>query len=381
MEMKHGTHIPLTDLFLIVSCAKESQHNTVRSQGRFDNVRNIFDILLIVKVRQILSGNIGMLGKVVVRSVGNAPQLAPAEGEQELNIRSRFGIEGKLFLIMVTDTHFFRFDSQGLQPVDTELLPVSKPFQISVGLTEEFQLHLLKFTGTEGKVSGSDFVTEGFAHLADAEGNLLSGGTLYVFEVHKNTLCGFRTKVNRILRILGNALEGLEHQVKLTDIRKIMFAAARAGNVMFFNEIHHFFLIPAVNGAVQLYAVVRSVIFNYFVRTETLVAFLTVHQRIGKAAQMAAGHPCLRVHENGAVNTHIIRISGDEFLPPCLLHIIFQLHAQVAVIPCIGKASVNFGPGVYKASRFGQSHNFFHCLFHFFSSCFIRYASFYLNMI
>ena len=160
-----------------------------------------------------------------------------------------------------------------------------------------------------------------------------------------------------------------------------MFAAARAGNVMFFNEIHHFFLIPAVNGAVQLYAVVRSVIFNYFVRTETLVAFLTVHQRIGKAAQMAAGHPCLRVHENGAVNTHIIRISGDEFLPPCLLHIIFQLHAQVAVIPCIGKASVNFGPGVYKASRFGQSHNFFHCLFHFFSSCFIRYASFYLNMI
>ena len=239
---------------------------------------------------------------------------------------------------MVTDTHFFRFDSQGLQPVDTELLPVSKPFQISVGLTEEFQLHLLKFTGTEGKVSGSDFVTEGFAHLADAEGNLLSGGTLYVFKVHKNTLCGFRTKVNRILRILGNALEGLEHQVKLTDIRKIMFAAARAGNVMFFNEIHHFFLIPAVNGTVQLYAVVRSVIFNDFVRTETLVAFLTVHQRIGKAAQMA-------------------------------------------VIPGIGKASVNFGPGVYKASRFGQSHNFFHCLFHFFSSCFIRYASFYLNMI
>ena len=39
-------------------------------------------------------------------------------------------------------------------------------------------------------------------------------------------------KIYRILRILGNALEGLEHQVELTDIGEIMLAAGRTADVV-----------------------------------------------------------------------------------------------------------------------------------------------------
>ena len=66
-------------------------------------------------------------------------------------------------------------------------------------------------SGTEGEVSGSDLVTEGFADLADTKGKLLSGGSLDVLEVHENTLCRFRTEIYRILGVLGHTLEGLEH--------------------------------------------------------------------------------------------------------------------------------------------------------------------------
>ena len=204
---------------------------------------------------------------------------------------------------MVSDTHFFRLDAKSLQPVDTELFPVCEPFEVSVGLTEEFQLHLLKLSGTEREVAGCDFIPEGLTDLTDTKRDFLSGSTLYVLEVYENTLCGFGTQIYRILCILRNTLEGLEHQVELTDLGKVMLAAGRAGNLIIFDKLHHLFLTPAVYRASQINIVLLRIIFDDLICTETLVAFLTVHQRIGKAAQMAAGHPCLRVHENGAVNT------------------------------------------------------------------------------
>lgn len=133
---------------------------------------------------------------------------------------------------------------------------------------------------------------------------------------------------------------------------------------MFFNKIHHLFLGPAVNGAVQLNIIFFCKIFDDFIRTETLMTFLTVHKRIRKASEMAAGHPCLGIHQNSTVNTYVIGIGGDKFLPPCFLYVILKFHTQIAIIPGICQTSVNFRPGVYKASRFGQGHNFFHSLFH-----------------
>ena len=61
MEVKHGTHITLSDFFLIVCCAQECQGNTVSTQGRLDNIRNVFFFLLIIKIAHILAGYILML--------------------------------------------------------------------------------------------------------------------------------------------------------------------------------------------------------------------------------------------------------------------------------------------------------------------------------
>ena len=53
--------------------------------------------------------------------------------------------------------------------------PKFKPLKVGSGLTEEFELHLLKLTGTEGKVSGCDLISEGLTDLAYTKGKLFSG--------------------------------------------------------------------------------------------------------------------------------------------------------------------------------------------------------------
>ena len=362
--MKHRSHITLSDFLFVIGGAEEGKHHTVSSQRRLDHVGNVLHILLVVKIAQILSGYLRMTAQVIVGSVRNAPEFAPAEGEQEFNVGGRLGVEGKLFLLMVSDAHLIFLHAKGLQPVNAELFPVGKPFQVRIRLTEKFQLHLFKFTGTEGEVTGRDFVTEGFSDLADAEGNLLAGSTLHVLEVDKNALCGFRTQIHGVFRIFGHALEGLEHQIELTNLREVVLSAGRAGNVMFVDEIHHLFLAPAVHGAVELDTIFFRIILDQLIRAEPFMTLTAVHQGIREAAEMSACHPGLGIHQNGTVHTHIITVPRDELLPPGLLHIIFQLHAQVTVIPGIRKTAVNLGAGIHKASRLGKRHNFFHCFFH-----------------
>ena len=193
MEMENGSHISLPDLLLVVGGAEERQGHPVRAQGRLDHVGDVSLLRLVVKVGQILSGYGLVLSQVVVRAVCDAPQLAPAEGEQELNVGGGLAVEAQLLLLMVTHPQLFFFQSQILQPADAELLPVVKPLQVRIRLAEELQLHLLELSGTEGKVSGSDLVAERFSDLADAEGNFLSGGSLNILEVDKNALSRLRS--------------------------------------------------------------------------------------------------------------------------------------------------------------------------------------------
>ena len=58
-------------------------------------------VRLLVEVGHVLAGMILMLLQVVVRAVRNAPELAPAEREEELDIGRRLGVEGKLLLLMI----------------------------------------------------------------------------------------------------------------------------------------------------------------------------------------------------------------------------------------------------------------------------------------
>ena len=65
----------------------------------------------------------------------------------------------------------------------------------------------------------------------------------------------------------------------------------------------------------------------------TGLALLAVHQRIGKAADMAGSDPDLRIHQDSAVETDIVLAFLNETLPPKLFNIIFKLNAERTVIP------------------------------------------------
>jgi hypothetical protein len=92
----------------------------------------------------------------------------------------------------------------------------------------------------------------------------------------------------------------------------------------------------------QLDALLLGEVLDELVRAEALVALAAVHERVGEAAQMAGGHPGLRVHQDGGVQTHVVGVLLHEFLPPGALDVVLELHAQRAVVPGVGKAAVDF---------------------------------------
>ncbi len=364
MEAHNGTLVAALELLFVVSCAQECQGDTVCAQGRLDNVRDVAGLLLVVKVGQILTGGVLVLGQVIVCPVRDAPQLAPAEGEQELDVRGSLGIEGKLLGIMVAHAGLFGLEAEGHQPVPAEILPIFEPLEVCIGLAEKLKLHLLELTGTEGEVTGCDLISERLTHLADAEGNLLPGSSLDILEVYENTLCGLGAKIYCRRGVLGNTLEGLEHQVELTDIGPVELAAGRAGNSELVDEAHHFICCPAVNAAVQSHLLLGRIALDQLIRTITGTAGLAVHERVGKACQMSAGDPGAGIHEDCAVDADVLGRLSDKFLPPCLLDVVLELNAQIAVIPCIGQTAVDLGTGIDESSVVAKRNDLFHCLFH-----------------
>ena len=141
---------------------------------------------------------------------------------------------------MVTQTQILVFQTDAQQELVAEIAPVLEPFQIGAGFAEKFQLHLLEFAHTEDEVAGRDLVAEGLADLTDAERQLAPGGALHIHKVGKDALRGFGTQIHRVFRILGNTLEGFEHQVKLPDVGEVVLAAGGAGDLVLIDKGFHF---------------------------------------------------------------------------------------------------------------------------------------------
>ena len=348
---------------LVVGLHQEGQHHTVGAQGGLHHVGDIVLTRFLVEVGHIHAGGVLMLGQVVVGTVRHAPQLAPAEGEHELEVRGGLGVEAQLLGRVIPQAQVLVLHVQVQQPLMAEVAPVVEPLQIGAGLAEELQLHLLELTGTEGEVARGDLVAEGLADLADAEGELAAGGALDVVEVDKDALSGLGTQVDRVLGVLGNTLEGLEHQVELTDVGEIVLAAGGAGYLVLFDESGHLLLGEGVNGLIQGDVLLGAEVLDQLVGAEALLALLAVHEGIGEAAQMAGGNPGLGVHQNGGVLTYVVGVLLDELLPPGLLHVVLQLHAQGAVIPGVGQAAVDLAAGENKAAVLAQGDDFIHRLF------------------
>ena len=108
VETENGSLISSLQFFHIICCTEEGQSYSVRTERRLYNIRNIMLIRLIVKITHILTGNLFMLGKVIIGSVRNPPKFAPTEGEEEFQVCCGLGIERKFCLLMIPCTkHFF----------------------------------------------------------------------------------------------------------------------------------------------------------------------------------------------------------------------------------------------------------------------------------
>ena len=94
--MKYRTHIWLffrTDIFLIIRTAQKCQHHTISAKRRFNNIWDVFLLRLVIKIGQILTRYILMLCQVIIRTVRDTPQLAPAKWEEKFHIGRCFTVK------------------------------------------------------------------------------------------------------------------------------------------------------------------------------------------------------------------------------------------------------------------------------------------------
>ena len=365
MQVQHHAHVVLRlvhDL-LVIRVAQHGQHAALHAEGRLDDIGDVALVRLGIEVGQILAGGLLVLGQVVIRAVGDAPQLAPAEGEQELEVRRGLGVEAQLLGVVVAQAEVFVLQADTEQPVMAERAPVVEPLEVGAGLAEELQLHLLELAHAEDEVAGGNLVAEGLTDLAHAEGQLAAGGALGVDEVGEDTLRRLGAEVHGVLRVLGHALERLEHQVKLADVGEVVLAAGGAGDIVLLDEVLHLLLGERVDGLGQLDRLLMAELLDQLVGAEALLALAAVHQRIGEAREVAAGDPRLRVHEDGGVLADVVGVLLHELLPPGLLDVVLQLDAEGAVVPRVGEAAVDLRPGEDKAAVFTQGNDFVHGLF------------------
>ena len=358
VQVKNGTHVVFRlvhDLF-VVSVAEERERHAVAAERRLDDVRHIVLVRFLVEVRKILAGRLLMALEIVVRAVGNAPQLAPV-GEREgiFDVSRGAGVERELRRLVVAQPEMLFLDAETQQPVLAVVFPVGKPFKVRAGLAEEFALHLLKLARAEREVARRDLVAERLADLADAERELPARRALDVREVDENALRGLRAEIAGRGRVLGNADGGFEHEVELADGRKVVLAAHRADDVLVLGDksVH---LLKGHGVHVDLVVLLA----DELVGAVTRAAGLAVEQRVGKARNVAGRDPRLRVHDDGGVETDVIGALLHELLEPRLLDVVLELHAERTVVPGVGKAAVNFASGVDKAAVLAERYDLVH---------------------
>ena len=194
--------------------------------------------------------------------------------------------------------------------------------------------------------------------LPDPEGNAQAGRTLDVLEIDENALRRLGTEIHRVGGVLRDALESFEHEVEFPYRSKVGVAADGAGDFMLDDKRLQRVVVHALDADGKL--MLFGVFFNEIVRAVAGLAGFAIHEGIGEAAEVARRFPGAGVHENGAVHARVVGIFLHKLFPPRLFDVVFQLHAQRAVIPCIGETAVNFAARKDKAPVFAKGNKFFH---------------------
>ncbi len=87
---------------------------------------------------------------------------------------------------------------------------------------------------------------------------------------------------------------------------------------------------------------------------------LAVHQRVVEVHHVAGRLPDLGVHDDGAVQADDVVALADDVVPPGVLDVALQLHAQRAVVPKAVDAAVDLGRRKDETPPLAQRHQLVH---------------------
>ena len=266
METEHSTHIiflSVKNLFIICA-AQECKHHygqlpvTAQSHTEYISAssRRQSKSDPDQKHSDAVSGHSLVLSAI-------PPQFPPAKREQELHVCGSFAVEAQLFLIVVAITYLILFKTQRTEPVKAELLPVCKPFKVCIRLTEKIpssicsnsRVRKVKFPGVISLRKDLPIcpIPNGIFFL-----EVLC--TFLKFTKIPCAVSGRRYTV--FFCILSYTLEGLEHQVELTDLCKVVFSTGRTFDIMLFNISRHLLLAPCIHASFQFDSILLCVIFD-----------------------------------------------------------------------------------------------------------------------
>ena len=94
-------------------------------------------------------------------------------------------VEAQGLFVMVTVTNFSSFQTQAVQPVKTELFPVSKPFQVRVRAYRKFSSICSNSRVRNVKLPGAISLRKDFPTCPIPKGSSFLDVLLYIFKVYK----------------------------------------------------------------------------------------------------------------------------------------------------------------------------------------------------
>ena len=255
-------------------------------------------------------------------------------------------------------------------------------------MTEEFHLHLLKFTGSEDVVSRRHLIAKGLSNLGDSKGHLDPCGVENVLVVQEDSLCGLGSQVGDIVFAPRCTDVGLEHQIessRLGESAGFLGIGSHHHRALCLGEIHVGYGLEEVLGCsatkrlfhlllrtfgIAFYKGVGGMNFCILagppdqdvVRAVAPLGGPAVHHGVREAAHMTAGHPGLGVLNNGRIDADDVEhvsIGADRgtlhhVAPPTIAQVVLELGAQGAIVPEAVEASVDLAGGVHKSTSLAE---------------------------
>jgi len=355
--VEDGAHFAVFEGFFVVGVAEEGEEGSFDAEGGFDDVGDEFLAGFGVGIGEGDAGVGGVAGEVEVSAVGEAVELASAEGEVVDEIDGALGIVGELFFRMLFFVNVGRVESNFFTPGVHGREPLFKGFFPRRFPDEVFDLHLFEFDDAEDEVPGSDFVAKGFADLGHSEGDFDAHGVDDVLEVEEDRLGSFRAQISEIAAGAGFAHVGLEHEIEDARFGEIALTTFGTGDFVGFDLFGHL-------GKGHPVGVFVESVLDQVVAAKARFARLAVDQGVVEALDVTRGFPRFWVEQNGAIEPHHVAPLLDKHLPPEVFDVLLELSSVGAVRIGVRKPAVNFRARVNEASSFTKGNNRFQGILH-----------------